>query len=50
MKKTDVSRRQFTLLAGTLAAGTAGQIPLHGASALTAQEVVHRIQTSLGGE
>jgi putative NIF3 family GTP cyclohydrolase 1 type 2 len=49
MKKKDVSRRQFALLAGTMAAG-AGRIPLQGADALTAQEVAHRMQTSLGGE
>jgi putative NIF3 family GTP cyclohydrolase 1 type 2 len=47
MKKADVSRRKFAVLAGTLAAG---QIPMRGANSLTAADVVHRIQTSLGGE
>ncbi len=47
MKETDVSRRHFALLAGTLAGGA---IPLHAADALTAQEIVKRIQTSLGSE
>src|SRR5271165_6371723 len=40
MKETDVSRRKFAVLAGTLA----GQIGLQGASALTAHAVVERIQ------
>jgi putative NIF3 family GTP cyclohydrolase 1 type 2 len=47
MKETDMSRRHFTVLSGTL---IAGQIPLHGASARTAQDIVERIQTTLGGE
>ncbi len=47
MEKPDLSRRHFTLLAGTL---TASQISLQGAGARTAQEVVSSIQTSLGGE
>jgi len=47
MKKTDVSRRHFSLLAGTLAAA---RIPLTAAGPLTAQEVVARIQTNLGAE
>jgi hypothetical protein len=47
MEKPDLSRRHFTLLAGTL---TASQISLQGTSARTAQEVVSRIQTGLGGE
>jgi putative NIF3 family GTP cyclohydrolase 1 type 2 len=47
MEKPDLSRRHFTLLAGTL---TASQISLQRAGARTAQEVVRRIQTSLGGE
>jgi len=47
MNETDILRRHFTLLAGTLIAGRA---PLHGASALTVQDVTRRIQTSLGGE
>jgi len=46
MKEADVTRRKFALLAGTL---MAGQIPLRGASAHTAKDVVERIQTSLGG-
>ncbi len=50
MKKVDVSRREFARLAGTLAAGAAGHLPLQGANALTAQDVAHRLQTSLGGE
>src|SRR3954453_17245422 len=47
MKKTDVSRRHFSLLAGTLAAA---RIPLTAAGPLTAQEGVARIQTNLGAE
>ncbi len=47
MKKTDVSRRRFSLLAGTLAAA---RIPLTAAGSLSAQEIVARIQTSLGGD
>src|ERR1700686_4021593 len=47
MKEADVFRRRFALLTGTL---VAGQIPLPGARALTAQDVIQRIQTSLGGE
>ena len=47
MEKADLSRRRFTLLAGTL---TAGRISSQGASALTAREVVQRIETTLGGE
>jgi hypothetical protein len=43
----NTTRRKFALVAGTLAAG---RIPLRGAGALTAQDVVHRLQTSLGGE
>jgi putative NIF3 family GTP cyclohydrolase 1 type 2 len=46
MNRLDVSRRQFALLAGTVAAG----LPLQGADSLTAQDVAHRIQTSLGGD
>ena len=42
-----VSRRQFALAAGTVAAA---HIPLSAASALSAHEIVARIQTSLGGE
>jgi putative NIF3 family GTP cyclohydrolase 1 type 2 len=44
---TDVSRRKFALLAGTLAAA---QMPAPAAAALTAQDVVQRVQASLGGE
>jgi hypothetical protein len=47
MKETNILRRHFTLLPGTL---IAGRLPLHGASALTVQDVVERIQKSLGGE
>jgi putative NIF3 family GTP cyclohydrolase 1 type 2 len=47
MKKTDILRRHFTLLPGTL---IAGRLPLRGANALTVQDVVESIQTSLGGE
>jgi putative NIF3 family GTP cyclohydrolase 1 type 2 len=39
-----MNRRQFTLLAGTAA------LPLRGAVAPTAQDVIKRIQTSLGAE
>jgi putative NIF3 family GTP cyclohydrolase 1 type 2 len=39
-----MNRRSFTLLAGSAA------IPLRGAAVPTAQDVVRRIQTSLGGE
>ena len=46
MKRTHISRRQFALLAGT-----AGAVPLGlaGAEPLTAEAVVKRIQTELGG-
>jgi len=44
MEKPDLSRRHFTLLAGTLTAR------LQAAGTHTAQQVVGRIQTSLGGE
>jgi hypothetical protein len=47
MEEIDVSRRRFTFLAGTLAAG---QFSLQGASAPTAQNIAERIQASLGGE
>ena len=47
MKKSDVSRRHFTLLAGTLAAG---RIPIGAAANVSAEEVIGRIQTSLGTE
>lgn len=47
MKKTDVSRRRFSLVAGTLAAV---RIPVATAGSLSAQEVMGRIQTSLGAE
>ena len=47
MDETDMLRRHFTLLAGTL---IAGRVQLHGANALTAQDIAQRIQTALGGE
>src|SRR4051812_49345508 len=47
MKKTDVSRRRFTVLAGTMAAG---RIPVTAAGPPTAQDIVARIQASLGAE
>jgi putative NIF3 family GTP cyclohydrolase 1 type 2 len=47
MKTPDFSRRKFALLAGTVAAG---QIALPGAAVLTAQDLMQRIQASLGGE
>jgi hypothetical protein len=47
MNTPDVSRRKFALLAGTVAAG---QIPLPGAAVLTAQDIVTRVKTTLGGE
>jgi putative NIF3 family GTP cyclohydrolase 1 type 2 len=47
MTEIGLSRRQFALLTGTLAAG---RIPSNGANMLTALDVVQRIQTSLGGE
>jgi putative NIF3 family GTP cyclohydrolase 1 type 2 len=46
-KKKNVSRRRFTLFAGTL---VSGGIPLNAASALTAREIVTRIQASLSGD
>lgn len=45
MKKTNVSRRQFALVAGT---AVASRIPLGAANAPTASEIVRRIQTNLG--
>ena len=47
MKRADISRRQFAKIAGTVAAGG---LPIHGAPALTAQAVVERLQSALGGE
>ena len=47
MKPTDISRRRFTQIAGSVAA--AG-LPVRGATALTAQAVVERLQAALGGE
>jgi putative NIF3 family GTP cyclohydrolase 1 type 2 len=41
----DLSRRRFALIAGT-----AGVIPLLGSTPLTAEAVIQRIQTELGGE
>lgn len=47
MMNKPVSRRQFALVAGT---AVAPRIPLSAVSALTAQELVARIQTSFGSE
>ena len=47
MKNSDVSRRDFTVITGIVAAT---RIPLRAATASTAQEIVARIQTSLGVE
>lgn len=47
MNYTHVSRRTFTLLAGAL---SAAEIPLPGQKVLTVQDVVQRIQSSLGGD
>jgi len=47
MKPTDISRRRFAQIAGSVAA--AG-LPVRGATALTAQAVVERLQAALGGE
>ena len=47
VKETDLSRRQFALLAGTVAASA---IPANAAGPPTAQEIIDRIQTSLGSE
>ena len=47
MKDPELTRRNFALLAGTAAAT---QIPLPGATALSARDVANRLQTSLGGE
>src|SRR4051812_41547752 len=47
MREIDVSRRQFSLIAGTLASG---RTSLFAASAPTAQDIAQRLQTSLGGE
>jgi putative NIF3 family GTP cyclohydrolase 1 type 2 len=47
MKPSDISRRQFAHIAGTVAVA---RIPLHAAEGLTAQVVVQRIRTALGGE
>ena len=47
MKRTHLSRREFAAIAGTVA--TAG-LPLRGATAPTAQSVIEKLQTALGGE
>jgi putative NIF3 family GTP cyclohydrolase 1 type 2 len=47
MKRADISRRQFAKVAGTAAAVG---LPIHGATTLTAQAVVERLQSALGGE
>jgi putative NIF3 family GTP cyclohydrolase 1 type 2 len=47
MKRRDISRRQFAQIAGTVAAA---RLPIHGATTLTAQAVVERLQSALGGE
>ncbi|MEP6717285.1 MAG: hypothetical protein ABJC09_17060 [Terriglobia bacterium] len=47
MKYTGVSRRQFAIVTGTL---LAAHSPAEAAGALTAQDVVQRIKTTLGGE
>lgn len=47
MKRRDISRRKFTQIAGTAAAV---RMPLGAAAALTAQAVVQRVQSVLGGE
>ena len=47
MKRSSISRRQFALIAGS--AGAAPFVML-GAELLTAESVVRRIQTALGGE
>ena len=49
MKRMDISRRQFTRIAGTGTAAAA-RLPLGAATALTAQAVVQRVQSVLGGE
>jgi putative NIF3 family GTP cyclohydrolase 1 type 2 len=47
VKKSEVSRRDFSIIAGAVATTC---IPLRAATAPTAQEIVSRIQTSLGVE
>src|SRR5258708_6944923 len=47
MKRPHISRRQFVAMAGTAGAVAPG---LAGAEALTAEAVVRRLQTELGGE
>jgi len=47
MKRTDLSRRRFALLAGAVGAAPLGT---RAAEPLTAEVVVHRIQTELGGD
>ncbi len=46
MKLTHISRRRFVQIAGTAAA----QFPLQGADAPTAQALIQRVQSALGGE
>ncbi len=45
MNRTDISRRRFALIAGTASA-----IPLIGAEPLTAEAVIKRIKTAIGGD
>ena len=47
MKHANISRRRFALLAGTAGAAPRGLV---GAEPLTADTVVQRIQTALGGD
>ncbi len=47
MKLTDISRRRFVQTVGTAATAP---LSLNGANTLTAQAVVERLQTALGGE
>ena len=47
MKRTSISRRRFVEITGAAAAAT---ITLQGADAPTAQELVERVQSALGGE
>jgi putative NIF3 family GTP cyclohydrolase 1 type 2 len=47
MKLMDISRRRFVQIAGTAAAA---RFPLKGADAPTAQAIIQRLQSALGGE
>ncbi len=47
MNRLEISRRRFAQIAGTAAAT---RLPLHGADTLTAQTIVERLQSTLGGE